>query len=482
MPNFKLTYGFKGEEPTEVIEVFTHLGEAMEEAQMRAHKLFKKTEKGIETIREIKSKYSDPFLTIAYIMQTSDEYVDYFAEEMFSKTSNIYLVTNQLEVFSNTKFTHISLEKAINMLSPLVEIGLDSETNGLDVHTNKMLLLQLGVEEFQIVFDISSFDNKIPESLREFLREPHRTYLFQNAKFDLKFLFKQDVILKKVYDTMLTEIIITNGLQYDGRSLDAIVNKYCGITLNKETRREFTTVGITDRGIKYAANDVKYLPEVKKKQLEIVKKYELQKAVDLDNVFVIVLAYTEYCGIKLDYNKWMVKVNNRKKLLYEYKKEIENQLLADGMMNYFSGMHDLFSGAVDCTINWNSPTQVKKLFLEYGINLDLYEGGVLKQSTQAPVLEPQVDKFPILKPYLKYKEMQKEVSTYGESWEKYINKVTGRIHPSFWQLNVTGRLSSGGGKGDFDSPNMQNLPADAETRACFVSEPGNLMIDADYSG
>ena len=40
--------------------------------------------------------------------------------------------------------------------------------------------------------------------------------------------------------------------------------------------------------------------------LEVVK-YTLQKTVDLDNVFVIALAYTEYCGIKLDYDKWLKK-------------------------------------------------------------------------------------------------------------------------------------------------------------------------------
>lgn len=480
MPNFKLTYGFKNEKPTEVIEVFTHLGEAIEEAQIRAHKLFESTKEGQITKKEMKARYSDPFLAAAYTMQTADDYVDYFAEEMFSKDSTTYLVTNQLEMFSDTKFMHISLESAIDMLTPLSEIGLDSETDGLDVHTNKMLLLQLGVEDFQIVFDISSFDNKIPEPLREFLRED-RLYLLQNAKFDLKFLFKQDVILKKVYDTMLVEIIITNGLQHGGRGLDAIVNKYCGITLNKETRKEFTTVGITDRGIAYAADDVKYLPEVKKKQLEIVAKFDLQKAVDLDNVFVIALAYTEYCGIKLDYNKWMTKVNNRKELLYKYKKEIEKQLLDDGMMNYFSGMNDLFSGTMECTINWNSSLQVRKLFKEYGINVEVHKGGKVTETVNASVLEPQLDDFPILRPYLKYKGMQKEVSTYGENWYKYINKTTGRIHTNFWQLNDTGRLSSGGGKGDFESVNLQNIPADAETRACFVAEAGNLMIDADYS-
>lgn len=28
---------------------------------------------------------------------------------------------------------------------------------------------------------------------------------------------------------------------------------------------------------------------------------------------------------------------------------------------------------------------------------------------------------------------------------------------------------------------MQNIPRDAETRACFIAEKGNLLVDADYS-
>ena len=30
--------------------------------------------------------------------------------------------------------------------------------------------------------------------------------------------------------------------------------------------------------------------------------------------------------------------------------------------------------------------------------------------------------------------------------------------------------------------NLQNLPADKETRACFIAEEGNLWISADYQG
>ena len=88
----------------------------------------------------------------------------------------------------------------------------------MDCFTKALLLLQIGNKEFQVNFDISSFQGKIPKLLKDFLNNYHGLFILQNAKFDLKFLFRQDVILKKVYDTMLVETIITNGLQWSGRS------------------------------------------------------------------------------------------------------------------------------------------------------------------------------------------------------------------------------------------------------------------------
>ena len=48
----------------------------------------------------------------------------------------------------------------------------------------------------------------------------------------------------------------------------------------------------------------------------------------------------------------------------------------------------------------------------------------------------------------------------------------------------TTRITSGGKdkSNRVEYVNLLNLPADAETRACFVSEKGNKWISIDYSG
>ena len=77
------------------------------------------------------------------------------------------------------------------------------------------------------------------------------------------------------------------------------------------------------------------------------------------------------------------------------------------------------------------------------------------------------------------------MGTYGQNVLDQINPKTGRIHTNFSQCGTdTLRLSSGGKdkENNVEYLNFQNFPANAETRECFIAEPGNKWISADYSG
>lgn len=391
----------------------------------------------------------------------------------------IYLVSNQFNAYASERFIHTSLEDGIKLLENHPELGLDSETEGLDCYTKKILLLQIGTYDFQVLFDIQSYGGRLPNQLIHFLNNSKALFILQNAKFDLKFLFRQEVIITNVYDTMLVEIIITNGLQYSGRDLATLAEKYCNAFLDKSVRGEIITKGLSERVLLYGAQDVVYLPEIKRKQLQEVEIMQLGRAVDLDNAFVVALAYIEYCGIKLDFEKWTIRTHKSIEKAKEVKDKLETMLWEDKKYSYFSGMADLFTGAQDCTVNWDSPKQVIALFNSYGIKTTIKDKGVDKESIEAGVLDPQKNNFPILIPYLEYKGVQKSISTYGLGWKRFINPKTGRIHTTFQQLMDTGRLSSGNKRDG--TPNLQNIPSDEETRSCFIPEKGNIMIDADYS-
>ena len=98
-------------------------------------------------------------------------------------------------------------------------------------------------------------------------------------------------------------------------------------------------------------------------------------------------------------------------------------------------------------------------------------------STDARTLELLRGQHPIVEALLRYREVEKLRSTYGESLAAEV-APDGRIHATFRQTVArTGRLSS-------DRPNLHNIPVRTEEgrrfREAFVPSPGRRLLVADY--
>ena len=127
--------------------------------------------------------------------------------------------------------------------------------------------------------------------------------------------------------------------------------------------------------------------------------------------------------------------------------------------------------------NINSPKQLGELLFE---KLALPSGKKTKSgySTDIEVLAALRDKHPVVPAVMEFRQLMKLKSTYVDGLLSEI-APDGRIHTSFNMMaTATGRLSSA-------EPNLQNIPVrtelGAEIRRMFVAEPGNVLIDADYS-
>ena len=99
-------------------------------------------------------------------------------------------------------------------------------------------------------------------------------------------------------------------------------------------------------------------------------------------------------------------------------------------------------------------------------------------STDAASLEKIRDQHPIIDLLLRYREVEKLRSTYGEGLVSEV-AADGRIHATFNQTVArTGRLSS-------DKPNLHNIPVRTEEgrrfRRAFIPADGYELLVADYN-
>lgn len=395
----------------------------------------------------------------------------------------IYLVTKQQSLWTSDRYKVISAEEALELLAPLSVVELDTETMGLDPYTKELLTVQLGCAEFQVVIDCTSVDIHL---FKEYMENPQRMFLGWNIKFDLKFLYHQRIVPLRVYDGYLAEKLLWLGYPagMHEMSLKAASINYLGVDMDKSVRGKIIQTGLTEDVIVYAAGDVSYLGKIRDKQLVELEKKGLLKAIDFENEFVKCLAYIEYCGAKLDVDKWKIKMATDLNNLEKYEAELNEWVEESEYSSKYCSVNiqgDLFNGfdtKPRCHINWTSSQQVIPLFEELELNLKVLDKKTkhYKKSVDIKVVEPQASKSPLIPIYIKYKKAAIIVNTFGQKFLNLINPVTGRIHANFNQLGTdTGRLSS-------TEPNLQNLPHDAQTRACFVSDKGNRWISADYSG
>lgn len=395
----------------------------------------------------------------------------------------VYLVTKQKSLWESTRYKVIDPEEALRILEPLTVVELDTETMGLDPYTKELLTVQLGCADFQVVIDCASVDIQL---FKNYIENPQRMFLGWNIKFDLKFLYHQRIIPMKVYDGYLAEKLLWLGYPagMHEMSLKAASIHYLGVDMDKSVRGKIIQTGLTEDVIMYAAGDVSYLGKIRDKQLIELEKKGLLKAIDFENEFVKCLAYIEYCGAKLDIDKWKVKMTTDLNNLERYEAQLNDWVENSQFASKYCSINmqgDLFSGfdtKPRCHINWTSSQQVIPLFEDLGLDLKVLDKKTkhYKKSVDIKVVEPQSSKSSLIPIYINFKKAAIIVNTFGQKFLGLINPVTGRIHANFNQLGTdTGRLSS-------TEPNLQNLPHDALTRSCFISEKGNKWISADYSG
>lgn len=175
---------------------------------------------------------------------------------------------------------------------------------------------------------------------------------------------------------------------------------------------------------------------------------------------------------KMENHGVCINIEYLKKLENEFQEELEK--IESGVKAEIKNLNQ------QVEINIKSPKQVGHLLF------DLLKYPVIKLtktgfSTDSDVLEELDAKKigPIPGLILKYREIDKLLSTYVKVLPALVHPVTKRVHTTFDQHTAaTGRLAS-------FNPNLQNIPIRTlngkKIRKAFIAGPGKLLLSADYS-
>jgi len=333
-------------------------------------------------------------------------------------------------------------------------LALDLETEGLDPHAHKVVLLAIGDDSEQLLVDCRKTSL---EPLRPLLEGPVPK-VTHNGAFDVAMLRSLNIRVENVLDTMLIEQLIVNGRESGPRSLSSLAERYLGKELDKSERLGFTQLSgdFTPAQLEYARRDILATFHVLLEQMPIVAREQLEATARLECGAVPAFADLAYDGIFLDRKAWAGLIDEAGEERDRQRREV------DEIMKPVVST-DLF-GHVD--LNYESEADLKD---------------ALTRLLGRPVREVNKQALkrlghPVAERLLKYRELAKIVSTYGESFLDAVHQRTGRIHADFLQIGApTGRVAC-------SRPNLQNIPRGSRFRQCFCAPAGRQMVTADYSG
>lgn len=437
----------------------------------------------------------------------------------------IYVVTKNTELHGSNLYEIITVEKSLTILFGNSVWQYDSETEGRDPHLCKLLTMQFGSikDDIQIVVDCTTIDPKLYKDVLE------RSLLIgHNLKFDLQFLYNYSIIPRNVYDTMIVEQFLHLGFPAGtiSYSLKNVALRRLDVDIDKTIRGQIQWRGVCEDVIVYAAGDVVYLYPIMLQQIKECREKGGIIGAKLECDFTPAIAYLEWCGIHLDADKWKAKMEKDRLRAEKAEKAINDfmsKCFTEGITvnkKGSKGFHpvrlkpevfssfvhidrqgDLFLGydlTPKVTVNWSSSQQVVQVAKLLGFDTVVQDKktGEDKDSVINKHLSNQkgiCDEF--LKLYFEYQGATKIITSFGQGHLNTINPVTGRSHTVYRAIGTaSGRMSSGSQQPNEDLakvlgippkectyPNYQQLPHDAETRACFTSEKGRLFCSCDYS-
>ena len=375
---------------------------------------------------------------------------------------NYYLIKNEKEI-----------DKWIKEAEESGELAIDTETSSLDAHQAELVGISLSTKIGRACYipighksDGCLKKEVILKKLKPLLEDKSVKKIGQNIKFDFIVLYKQDIKMNSMEDTMLMSYVLDAGK--NRHNMDTLSE----IHLNHKTITFKEMVGTGKKEINFSEVELQKAMEYAAEDADITyrlykifnKNLKTEKLTNIYEIFekplIEILALMEIEGIRIDSEF----LKNLSKKFEKKIKNLEKQIFKISKKEF----------------NIGSPKQLGEIIYN-----DLKIAGLKKTrkgsfATSASVLEDLAFKgnqFPQL--ILDWRQVSKLKNTYSDSLPEHINPKTKRVHTSFLlAATTTGRLAS-------SDPNLQNIPIKSEDgkdiRKAFITKNGFTLVSADYN-
>ena len=378
-----------------------------------------------------------------------------------------------------------ALDRWIGKASAARRIAFDTETSALDAMSADLCGVSLAIGPNEACYvplghgGSDMFAEKpvqIPldealARLKPLLESDAVLKIGQNIKYDINVMARHGIAVGPVDDTMVISFCLDAGRSAEGmkgHGMDELALHHLGhecipfkdVCGTGKKAISFAEVQL-DKATAYAAEDADVtwrLHRVLKPRLPDKGGTRIYERVD--RPLIPVVARMERNGIKVD----------RERLAH----------LSTEFASQMGALETEIHGLAGEEFAIGSPKQLGDiLFDKMGLKGGK-KGKSGQYSTDQSVLEGlAAQDVEMAGKVLDWRQLAKLRSTYTEALQAAINPGTGRVHTSYSLVGAqTGRLSS-------TEPNLQNIPIRTEIgrqiRECFVAEPGNVLVAADYS-
>jgi DNA polymerase-1 len=349
------------------------------------------------------------------------------------------------------------LDAVVAALGDAEEVGLDTETTGLNPRTDRVRLLQLAVPtidggDYAYVIDLFAVPAGALASLFEALAE--KTVVAHNALFDLGMLAPYGFTPGRVVCTQtLSRLVHGTRQPRKFHELKQVAPRELGLPIDKEHQRDdWSVLALSPEQLQYAARDASILLPLYRALAAKANETGQGRVAEIEGRCLPATAWLARSGAPVDRDALAALIATLKAEVADVRERLDARAPA-------RPDHLPQAGAW----NWRSPAQIREVFKLLGTEL---------KDTRRDTLQG-VD-HPLAALLLQLKKVEKRLGTYGDKWLKRV-EVNGRVYAGWHQLgSVAGRFSCHG-------PNLQQLPRTKEYRRCIRAPEGRVLLKADYS-